>query len=228
MLSGNFTWLFHPEDFFNIREIRPYLTVNNYLTTENNLDTRTFDTGIDVEFHNGSLFQAWQEQTREILKNNFVPFPGRVIGQGDYGYGFCHFSYTHDNTRIVSPNMQFEKGEYYNGHRTKWGGGLKFHPNAHISLETSIQRDQVEIPSGSYGLNLMLWRVNYSFTTRMFLDALIQYNSLTGQVNSNIRFNLIHHPLSDLFIVYNDNRDRRSGDPINRVLSIKFTQLFDF
>jgi hypothetical protein len=228
MLSGNFTWLFHPENLFNIREIRPYLTVNNYLTTQNKLDTRAFDTGIDVDFHNGSLFQAWREQAREVLVNNFVPFPGRAIGPGDYSYGFNHLSYTHDNTRIVSPNVQFEKGEYYGGHRTQWGGGFRFHPSAHISLETNILRNQVQIPSGSYGMNLMLWRVNYSFTTRMFLDALIQYNSLTGQVNSNIRFNLIHHPLSDLFIVYNDNRDRHSGDLINRVLSIKFTQLFDF
>ena len=229
MLGGNFTWLFHPEDLLKIREIRPNLTVYNYLNaTDNKLDTRTVNSGIDIEFHNGSLFQAWQEQTREILKNEFMPFPGRAIGQGDYGYGLFHLSYTHDNTRIISPNVQFEKGAYYNGHRTKWGGGFKFHPNAHISFETSIQRDQVEVSSGTYGVNLMLWRVNYSFNTRMFLDALIQYNSLTGQVNSNIRFNLIHHPLSDLFIVYNDNRDRRSGELVNRVLSIKFTQLFDF
>jgi hypothetical protein len=62
----------------------------------------------------------------------------------------------------------------------------------------------------------------------MFLDALIQYNSMTGLVSSNIRFNLIHRPLSDLFIVYNDNHDRRTGDLVGRVLSIKFTQLFDF
>jgi hypothetical protein len=228
LLSGNFTWLFHPDDFFRVREIRPYFTINNFMTTENNLDTRTMNSGIDIDFHNGSLFQARQEQTREILKNDFVPFPGRAISKGDYGYGYYHFSYTHDNTRLVSPILQFEKGKYYSGHRIKWGGGLKFHPNANLSFIASIERNQVDIPSGTYGMNLMLWRVNYSFNTRMFLDALIQYNSLTGQVNSNIRFNLIHHPLSDLFIVYNDNRDRRSGDLVNRVLSIKFTQLFDF
>ena len=62
----------------------------------------------------------------------------------------------------------------------------------------------------------------------MFLDALVQYNSVTGLVSSNIRYNLIHRPLSDLFIVYNDNPDYRSGNLVNRVFSLKFTRMFDF
>lgn len=74
----------------------------------------------------------------------------------------------------------------------------------------------------------MLWQVNYNFNTRVFLNALVQYNSLAGQVNSNIRFNLIHHPLSDLYVVYSDNRDRRTGDLLGKAVSIKFTQMLDW
>jgi hypothetical protein len=228
LYGGTFAWLFHPKDLFRIREIRPNVTTNNYLATDNKLDTRAVDTGIDVEFRNSSSFQFYREQSHENLKTNFQPFSNRAIPIGDYRYSFYHVSYSHDKSRIFAPNFQFEKGQYYNGNRTRWAGGLKFHPTANLSFTTSVQRDNVEIPAGSYGLNLMIWRFNYCFTTKMFLDALIQYNSVTGQVSSNIRFNLIHHPLSDLFIVYNDNRDRRTGYLIGRVLSVKFTQLFDF
>jgi hypothetical protein len=228
LFSGNFAWLFHPEDLFRIREIKPNVTVNNFLTTGNDLDTRAIDTGIDVEFHSGATFKAYREQSHEILRKDFVPYPNRGIPAGDYKYTFYHVDYTHNTSRILSPSFQFEKGEYYNGDRTKWGGGITFHPNARFSFTTSIERNNVTLDSGTYGINLMLWRVNYSFTTRMFLDALIQYNSLTGLISSNIRFNLIHHPLSDLFIVYNDNHDRRTGDLMGRMISIKFTQLLDF
>jgi len=62
----------------------------------------------------------------------------------------------------------------------------------------------------------------------MFLDALVQYNSVTRLVSSNIRFNPIHRPLRDLFIVYNDNHDYRSGKLVNRVFSLKSTRMFDF
>jgi hypothetical protein len=41
----------------------------------------------------------------------------------------------------------------------------------------------------------------------MFVNGLFQYNADTQQVTSNVRLNLIHRPLSDLFVVYNDNRD---------------------
>ncbi len=40
----------------------------------------------------------------------------------------------------------------------------------------------------------------------MFLDALVQYDPATKQYNSNVRFNFIHHPLSDLYIVWNEQR----------------------
>jgi hypothetical protein len=48
------------------------------------------------------------------------------------------------------------------------------------------------------------------------------------QFNANVRFNVIHHPLSDLFIVYNEQRfttpDQRMAP--GRSLVVKFTQMF--
>lgn len=54
----------------------------------------------------------------------------------------------------------------------------------------------------------MLWtaRMNYSFATNMFLDALTQYDPCEHLFNANMRFNLIHHPLSDRFVVVNHQR----------------------
>ncbi len=228
LYSGNFARLFHPQKFFRIREIRPGITVNNYLTADNELETRTINTSLDVEFRDSSQFQLYREQSHEILRIDFSPFPNRSIPAGEYRYSFYHLSYTHNNSAMFSPSLQLEKGSYYDGNRTRWGGGIAFHPMANLSLSTTVQRDNVDIPAGSYGLNLMLWRVNYAFSTRMFLNALIQYNSLTGQISSNLRFNLIHHPLSDLFIVYNDSHERWTGDLVGRSLSIKFTQMFDW
>ena len=47
-------------------------------------------------------------------------------------------------------------------------------------------------------------------------------------MSSNIRFNIIHHPLSDLFVVYNDTRDTRRGQIAGRAFIIKLTHLFNF
>ena len=71
-------------------------------------------------------------------------------------------------------------------------------------------------------------RIKYSFNTRMFLNAFLQYNTDAKQFSSNIRFRLIHHPLSDLFIVYNDRRDTQTGELLDRAIIFKFTNLFNF
>jgi hypothetical protein len=49
-----------------------------------------------------------------------------------------------------------------------------------------------------------------------------------AEVSTNIRFNIIHHPLSDLYLVYNDRRDTLAGQAIERALIIKLTNLFNF
>jgi hypothetical protein len=44
-----------------------------------------------------------------------------------------------------------------------------------------------------------------------------------------VRFNLIHHPLSDLFIVYNDQRFLTADAPVaGRSVAVKFTQMLSF
>jgi hypothetical protein len=76
--------------------------------------------------------------------------------------------------------------------------------------------------------DLVSTRVNYRFSTRMFLKALIQYNTHVNEWTSNVRFNLIHRPLSDLFVVYNDRRDSVSGAPVDRAVIAKMTWLLAF
>jgi hypothetical protein len=61
----------------------------------------------------------------------------------------------------------------------------------------------------------------------MFLNALIQYNSDLREITSNIRFNLIYKPLSDVFLVYNERR-ASTGEVKERALILKVTYIFDF
>ena len=40
----------------------------------------------------------------------------------------------------------------------------------------------------------------------MTIRSLTQFNTSTNEISNNIRFNLIHRPGSDLYVVYNDLR----------------------
>ena len=92
--------------------------------------------------------------------------------------------------------------------------------------------DTVALPEGiSYRTTLASLRVDASFSTRMFLNGFVQYNSVTRQVSSNIRFDFIHRPLSDVYVVLNDTH---VVDPVvpgvtdTRAVIVKVTRLFSF
>ena len=71
-------------------------------------------------------------------------------------------------------------------------------------------------------------KVLYAFNSRAFLNTFVQYNAERNQFTINIRFNLIHRPLSDIFVVFNERRDTVTGNVLDRGVVIKFTNLFDF
>ena len=85
----------------------------------------------------------------------------------------------------------------------------------------------MDLPAGRFTSDLVGARLTYAFTPRAFLNGFFQYNSSTRQVSSNIRLNIIHRPLSDIFVVYNDVRDA-SGRSLQRAFVLKVTNLFDF
>jgi len=80
---------------------------------------------------------------------------------------------------------------------------------------------------GNVTTNLVSTRVNYSFTTNMFLTALIQYDSDVRVISNNIRFNFIYRPLSNFFVVYNERRSS-TGALVERALIAKLTRIFAF
>jgi hypothetical protein len=57
---------------------------------------------------------------------------------------------------------------------------------------------------GDFLVNLATLRVDYTFSPKMTIRSLTQYNTSTNEISNNIRFNLIHHAGSDLYVVYND------------------------
>jgi hypothetical protein len=71
-------------------------------------------------------------------------------------------------------------------------------------------------------------RVLWGFNPRAFFNAFLQYNADTHQVSSNLRFNFIHHPLSDIYVVYNDRRETTGGQLLERAFIVKVTNLFTF
>jgi hypothetical protein len=77
--------------------------------------------------------------------------------------------------------------------------------------------------------HLLSNRLTYTVSPRMFVSALVQYQSRTDSISTNARFRWEYQPGSELFIVYNDGRNtltRGLPDIQNRSFVVKVTRLF--
>ncbi len=106
-------------------------------------------------------------------------------------------------------------------------GGTYRH-SARLAAELNWSRNKINLPEGDFLTDLVRLRLTLAFSPKMYLQNLIQYNTDSRALTSNIRFRLIHHPLSDFFIVYNESRGISGNSDLNRALSVKFTHLFSF
>ena len=101
-------------------------------------------------------------------------------------------------------------------------------PNYHLDLNLTFGRNQVYLPEGDFSTTLIGLRFLYAFTSNAFFNSFLQYNATTNEFSANTRLNIIHRPLSDLYVVYNEQRSTVSRALLGRGVTIKFTNLFDF
>jgi len=124
--------------------------------------------------------------------------------------------------------MRYGVGPFYGGYRRYYAVGPEFRPSEKLNLSVTMQINDISLPTISYVSNLATARLNYNFNTKTFVNALLQYNTDSHQLSSNIRFNVIHRPLSDFFFVYNEHRDEFTGLLQDRSLIAKVTYMVAF
>ncbi len=146
---------------------------------------------------------------------------------GDYHFDEYSASFASNESLVLSGNAGITTGSFFDGDKDSYNLGFLLQPGYRFSSQVSWRYDDVRLPSGDFTTHLVTTRLRYSFTTSMFLNALIQYNSTLKEFSSNIRFNFIYKPLSDFFLVYNERRSS-TGEVRERVLIAKLTYLFGF
>jgi len=195
--------------------------------TTGQIETRSEDFTAGIQFENNGSASLTMTRTLDRLTES-DRIQGIPLRPGDYLYTDYAAGFRTDGTEVISGNASINWGEFWDGTRTSFNGGLVVKPNEHLNVGLSYSRNRLDLSNGTARTDLVGTRLVYGFTSRVFLNAFVQYNSTTREVSSNIRFKFNYRPLSDFFIVYNDRRDTLNGLPIDRTLIVKFTRLLSF
>ena len=210
------------------QEVNPYAELSYITGPTGLLLTREASLGVGADFRDGGAFSASYTHRFERLDQSFKVRTGAVVPSGDYSFAESQASYQSSAGRPFSGSLRVTKGGYFSGDRTSMGLGALWRLNRHLAFDVFADRNEVTLPEASFTADVYGARINWALSTRFFTTAFVQYNAETEEVFSNVRFNLIHAPLSDIFVVYTERRSANGGDVIDRLLSFKVTKLFAF
>lgn len=213
-----------------VREINPHFEWHNIDRTDGTLDSRYLDYHAIVRFQDGSTMEPGVNLNVENIVVPFVVNRRRniVLPPGRYTFNESFVWFTPSAAARVGWSGRVGVGEFYDGRSESYRIGAAVRQSEHLNVALAVTRTLVDLPAGAFNTTLLTSRVNVNFSTRMFLNSLLQYNTDAQQWSANVRFNLLHRPLSDFFLVYNEQRDSRSGLLMTRSLVAKLTYLMAF
>ena len=196
------------------------------------LETRQVDGDVAVEFQNTDRLSLGVSDHYEFLARPFRIAPGVTIPVGGYGFSTLRGGFNFGQQRRVFGSLAAERGAFYDGHSTTVGfRGARVSVTQLLYVEPNISFNWVDLKEGSFTTRLIGSRVTYTMTPQMFASALLQYNSTSNSLSSNVRLRWEYSPGSELFVVYNDGRDTLApGFPslVNRALIVKINRLLRF
>ena len=214
----------------------------DYITdASGTVETREATGSFQIELENSDRFSLFYTNTYDLLQQAFPIASDVTIPVGGYEFSNTRTSYSFGPQRRLSGSLSIEHGSFYGGTKTALGiggggfgpfGGGRIELTPQFSLEPGLSINRIELPQGSFTTQLFTTRTTYTFSPAMFVSAFIQYNSSNSALSTNVRLRWEYQPGSELFIVYNEQRDtltpERFPELENRAFIVKINRLFRF
>ena len=226
-----------PRSLANIRQFRLEGSFDYIETADLGIvETRQSQLGFSTELENSDRFGVSVADNYEFLHDAFAPGPDDIaFPVGGYGFFDVEGSYSPGAQRRLNGTLTVRAGGYFNGsiRSVEFRQG-RMEVTERLSLEPSASVNWIDSPQGSFRTDLVVTRVSYSFTPRMFFSGLVQYNSSTHTVSNNLRLRWEYSPGSELFVVYTEDRETdplrpdRFSELRNRGFVVKMNRLFRF
>ena len=164
-----------------------------------------------------------------FLTDTFDPTgtEGAIELPADQGYYYTSFEvrFQSDRRKVFSYSLEPGYGDFFNGTRFSLEGNMSLRLQPKIFLSLDLAYDSIDLPDPfpSADIWLVSPRINVTFSKSIFWSNLIQYSNQRDNLGFNSRLQWRFAPLSDLFIVYNDNYFVNTFMPRSRSLNLRLT-----
>jgi hypothetical protein len=222
---------FRPKDFINIQELRPHANFRGFWGFDGFQETGFVHLDNHWQFRDSTEIHTGMNITREGVRTPFEIYPGIVVPPGTYDHAEAQIVAMSNQGAPFSASLRVTAGGFFGGSRVSLNPSVRLRTGDAFNTQIDYQRNDVSLPDGPFVTNLVRWRVSYSFSTRMFTQALVQYNDRADLWSMNFRFGWLQAANTGLFVVYTDTRglddlfDR--PERTDRSFTVKYSYMFD-
>ena len=230
-ITPEYTYRIYPKNpdvnnySFTQRGFFVYDTSRNYLMTD-----RVYKTTIRKSFLNSSSLSFEYNNRYVYLTSNFDPTrtPDGTKLPSDTGYRYddAEFSYRSDQRMRLNFDSKISYGTFYNGTKFTLENEIKWRKQPVLNASMIINFNSIVLPNPYPSKNIWLIspKIDFTFTKTLTWITFVQYNSQGENLGINSRMQWRFAPLSDLFLVYNDNYISTDNfSPRNRSFNLKLT-----
>jgi hypothetical protein len=222
---------FRPANFLGIQELRPHSLYRAYWGLDGMQETGFQHMDMHWQWKNGYEVHTGMNLTQEGVRVPFQIYPGIFVPPGDYRHTEANMVFFTNLGAPVSYRITTYTGGFFGGSRRTFDNTLRMRVGETFNTQVSYQVNDVDLPTGKFTANLIRTSVSYSFTTRAFLQGLVQYNEQADLWSMNLRFGLLQAANTGLFIVYTDTRYMYDlitrPERTDRSFIVKFSRMFD-
>ncbi|MDB4037282.1 carbohydrate binding family 9 domain-containing protein [Polaribacter sp.] len=142
-----------------------------------------------------------------------------------YKYTTVSLGYRSDKRKTLSYQIEPSIGTFFNGEKYSFEANLAWRIQPKFSGSLQINYDKINLPYPYPDASIWLIgpKIDLTFNKSIFWSTFIQYSSQQKNIGVNTRLQWRFAPLSDLFIVYNDNYFSNSFTPRFKSLNLKLT-----
>ena len=230
-LTPEYTYRIYPKNpeitsySFIQRGFFVYDTARDYIMTD-----RVFISTIQKRFLNTSSLSLQYINRYIYLVSDFDPtrsYEGAYLpANSNYSYGDIEFGYRSDQTKIFNLDSKISYGTFFNGTKFTLENKFNWRKQPIVNASFIVNFNSINLPNPYPSKNIWLIspKIDFTFTKTITWTTFIQYNSQGENLGVNSRMQWRFAPLSDLFLVYNDNYISTDNfSPRYRSFNLKFT-----
>ena len=188
----------------NVKLYEPMYVLTYTTDQSNRLIYRQHHAMLGTTLRDDTFINVFYQNTQDVLDVPFRIRPDVTIPAGAYQMHEWYFMLNSSPGKRIYERLSIIPMQFYDGTRLNVSATAGVRATSQFSAEVQYNRNDVKMPWGDFVVDLSSVRLDYTFSPRMTIRSLTQYNTSTHEISNNIRFNFIYRPGSDLYVVYND------------------------